>query len=149
MRLKQGLPSLRRLRAFGVVRAALAQSAQRFGFRINQYSVQSNHLHLIVEAEDRRALSRGMQGLSIRLAKALNRVWERRGSVLAERYHDVILRSPRQVRNALAYVLNNSRKHGIHCVEPEPDPYSSGGRRGAGGLVKGHAECVRQRNRSP
>jgi hypothetical protein len=68
-------------------------------------------------ASDRRSecgrgrLSRGMQGLKIRLAKALNRVWRRAGSVFSDRYHAHALKTPREVRNALLYVLNNFRKH--------------------------------------
>ena len=103
---------------------ALAAGSDRFGFRLVHYSVQSNHLHLIVEAKDRRALSRGLQGLLVRIAKALNRLWGRKGSVFSDRYHDRILRTPREVRNALRYVLLNARRHGI--LGPSPDPYSSG-----------------------
>ena len=73
--------------------------------------MQSSHLHLLCEAEDRKALSRGMQGLLIRVAKTLNRLWKRRGSVFAQRYHEHILKTPREVRNALAYVLNNLWRH--------------------------------------
>ena len=126
IRLKRGLPSLRRPRAFHVVRDALAASSDRFGFRLNQYSVQSNHLHLVVEANDSRALSRGMKGLGVRLAMRLNRLWGRSGALLSDRYHAVILRTPRHVRNVLAYVLNNCRRHGIFFVDPVPDPFSSG-----------------------
>ena len=78
-----------------------------------QYSIQSNHLHLIVEAKDQRALSRGMKGLLVRVAKALNRLWRRRGKVVGDRFHERILRTPREVRNALLYVLNNARRHGV------------------------------------
>ena len=76
-----------------------------------QYSIQSSHVHLLCEAVDRAALSKGMQGLLIRISKALNKLWERRGSVFTERYHEHILRTPREVRNALAYVLNNVWRH--------------------------------------
>ena len=65
-----------------------------------------------------------MQGLSVRIARRLNALWKRAGSVFAERYHDVILRTPRQVRNAVRYVLLNARKHG--AAPPGIDPYSSG-----------------------
>jgi len=91
---------------------ALAKGSARFGFRVVHYSVQSNHLHLIAEAPDRRALTRGVQGLLIRLAKGLNRLWRRKGSVFSDRYHDRILKTPREVRNALVYVLQNGVKHG-------------------------------------
>ena len=109
---RDGLPSCRTKTAYAALRAAFAKGCDRFGFRLAHYSVQGNHMHFIVEAKDRAALSRGMQGLLIRVAKALNRVWGRRGSVFADRYHDRVLRTPKEVRNALNYVLANARHHG-------------------------------------
>lgn len=90
---------------------ALAGGQHRFGFRLVHYSVQSNHLHLIAEAADRRSLSRGVQGLNIRVARAINRGLERRGRVFADRYHPRALKTPRAVHFALRYVLLNARKH--------------------------------------
>ncbi|MHC4516736.1 MAG: transposase [Planctomycetota bacterium] len=110
-RLLAGLPRLRNKRVYAVLRAAFMAGCERFGFRLVHYSVQTNHLHLLVEARDRQALSRGLQGLFIRIAKALNRLWARKGTVFADRYHDHILRTPREVRRALAYVLNNGLRH--------------------------------------
>ena len=63
------------------------------------------------DLRDRAALTRGLQGLAIRIAKALNKLWLHRGTVFADRYHDRILRTPREVRNALIYVLANGKKH--------------------------------------
>ncbi|MEM7201580.1 MAG: transposase [Planctomycetota bacterium] len=110
-RLADGLPSLRRQRVYGLLRTAFA-AASNERFRLVHYSVQSNHLHLLVEARDRQALSRGLQGLFIRVARSVNRLWQRRGRVFADRYHDRVLRTPREVRNALSYVLHNARRHG-------------------------------------
>jgi len=76
-----------------------------------QYAVLNDHLHFVVEAPERRALTRGVQGLLIRIARALNKLWQRRGKVFADRYHDRILKTPREVRNVLRYVLGNGRKH--------------------------------------
>ena len=106
------------------------QLAHKSGFGITQFSVQSNHLHLIIEAHDRVALSKGVQGLKIRLAKRLNQLFgRRRGTVFPERYHAQPLRSPRQVRSALLYVLNNRRRHlaqsGRGLQRDYVDPYSS------------------------
>ncbi len=123
-RLLPGLPSLRREGTLMTLRRVLSAGSERFGFRLVEFSVQTNHLHLIAEAEDARALTRGMQGLLVRIAKALNREWGRRGKVLGDRYHARILRSPRDVRHALVYVLQNARKHGAHIVGI--DPFSSG-----------------------
>ena len=111
LKLERGLPRLRNKAAYRVLRRAFVGANAKDGFRLCEYSVQGNHIHLIVEAKDRPALSRGMQGLAIRIALGLNRLWERTGRVFADRYHDRILRTPREVRNALAYVLNNARRH--------------------------------------
>jgi REP element-mobilizing transposase RayT len=126
LRLRKGLPRLRRAGAYQVIRGAFVAARGRFGLRLNHYAVLGNHLHLIVEAPDRRAVTRGMQGMAIRLAKRSNRWWDRRGSVFAERYHEHALRTPREVRNALAYVLLNARKHGLAVSASRPDSYSSG-----------------------
>ena len=91
--------------------AAFAAGCDRRGFRLCHYVILNDHMHFLVEAKDRTALSRGLQGLLIRVAKALNKLWQRRGKVFADRYHDRILKTPREVRNAIRYVLQNGRKH--------------------------------------
>jgi REP-associated tyrosine transposase len=105
-----GIPSLREQTLFLAVRSALARGSKP-AFRLLQYSVQANHIHLIVEAADRVSLSRGAQGLSVRIAKSINRALARRGRVWSERYHSRPLRTPRETRAALRYVLFNFRKH--------------------------------------
>ena len=110
---------------YATLRAAFAAGCSRGGFRLVHYSVQRNHLHMIVESTNARSLSRGMQGLSIRIARTLNRLWSRSGAVFADRYHDHILRTPREVRHALAYVLNNARRHGI-ALKLAIDTFASG-----------------------
>jgi REP element-mobilizing transposase RayT len=111
LRVVAGVPSLRVWRLFARVQQALAGGQRRFGFRLVHYSVQSNHLHLIAEAADRRSLSRGVQGLNVRVARAINRQLERKGRVFADRYHARALQTPRAVHFALRYVLLNARKH--------------------------------------
>jgi REP element-mobilizing transposase RayT len=110
LRLVRGLPSLRGKAAFRVVREALA-APRPGGVRVVHYSIQSNHVHLLVEAQSTQGLARGMQALSIRLAKQLNRSFERKGRVFADRFHARALKTPLEVRRALAYVLNNFRRH--------------------------------------
>jgi hypothetical protein len=104
---------------FGVVRAAMA-AASGPSFRLLQFSVQADHVHALVEADGATAFIRGVQGLAIRIAKALNRALARRGAVWADRYHARLLPTPREVRNALVYVLNNFRKHvrGASGIDP-------------------------------
>ena len=94
-----------------VMRRAFSLGKERERFRLVQYAVQPNHLHLIVEASDKRALSSGARGLAIRIARRLNAMLGRIGKVFADRYHAVELSSARQVRNALAYVLLQERRH--------------------------------------
>ncbi len=86
-------------------------ACERGGFRVAHYSLQRDHVHRVVEAAGKRALGNGMKSVSSRLAFAVNRVFGRSGAVLDGRYHVHVLRTPREVRNALAYVLLNSRKH--------------------------------------
>ena len=124
VRLRDRLPSLRSHAERAALGRAFALGRDRFGFRLVHHSIQSNHFHLIVEACERRALSRGMKGLLVRGARALNELWSRRGSVFADRFHARSLRTPREVRNALVYVLQNARRHGIHGQGP--DEFSSG-----------------------
>jgi REP element-mobilizing transposase RayT len=126
LKVRDGLESLRGPREFEAICLAFLAGKEKEGFRLVHFSVMENHIHLIVEADDKLALARGLQGLKVRIAKKLNKLWNRRGSVFADRYHAVVLRTPNQVRHALAYVLNNARKHGKHFGVDEPDPCSSG-----------------------
>ena len=75
------------------------------------YSVQRNHVHLLVESAGKKALGRGMKSIAARLARAAHRVFGLSGAVLYGRYHLHVLKTPHEVRNALAYVLLNTRKH--------------------------------------
>jgi putative transposase len=111
LRVRDDLPNLRRHKLWGALRERFRAGCDRFGFRLVDFSVQSNHIHLICEGNDRRALSRGMQGLAIRLARCLNKRLGRRGKVFAERYHARQLPTPAETRNALLYVLGNLARH--------------------------------------
>jgi REP element-mobilizing transposase RayT len=115
--------NLRSRRCFTVIEACLAGALGRFGLRVVQFSVMGNHIHLIVEADSSKALSRGMQGLSIRIAKTLNRLMNSDGRVFADHYHARLLASPTELVNAIAYVLGNHRHHYGHAVHV--DPFSS------------------------
>jgi REP element-mobilizing transposase RayT len=130
MRFSDGLPSLRELVAWRVIVEMFRELQSGATFRIVHYSILSNHLHLIVEADGAEAFALGMRSLTIRLARRLNRVWQRRGRVLAHRFHARELCSPREVRNSLLYVLCNARKHfakdGVRMPSDWIDPHSSG-----------------------
>ena len=111
LRVRPDVPSLRSVRLVRAFERSVAQACERGDFRVVQYSLQSNHVHLLVEAAHRDALARGMIAIGSRLARAVHRVFERPGPVLADRYHVRVLKTPREVRNALRYVLLNARRH--------------------------------------
>lgn len=114
------LPSMRDELIYNEVRRSLdrkqIQSLKRAArgdcsFQIVHFSVQHDHIHLIVEAANRVALARGMAGLAIRVARAVNKRLGRRGRFWHDRYHRSDLPTARSVRNAIRYVLHNFTKH--------------------------------------
>jgi REP element-mobilizing transposase RayT len=162
LRVVDAIGSLRKRHMYKALREATIAIArrelhddERNAFRIVHISIQRNHVHLIVEAQHKMALSRGMQAFQISAAKHLNRAvslksiraafgakWRsdaryraamrdrRRGTVFPDRFHQEIITSPKQARHALAYVLNNWRKHredrvGLAATW-KVDPFSTG-----------------------
>lgn len=131
MRVRDDVRSLRARATFLAILAAFAAAKERSGLRLVHYSVLGNHLHLIVEAADRDALSREIHGLAIRLARAINRAQERRGRVFADHYFEHPLRTPAEARHAIRYVEENQRLHELRAGRPAPagvDPCSSAAR---------------------
>lgn len=114
MRAVAGMPSLRSQVVFAVVEREV-RGGSRKGLRILHFSVQRDHVHMILEAEDATALARGVQRFASRVAMAANAVTRRHGKVWRERYHREDLTTPTQVRNAYVYVLMNHRKHAIQA----------------------------------
>jgi putative transposase len=111
LRRAKGLPGLRSELLYNQIREAV-RLTRREDFRIVEYSVQRDHVHMLVEAESAAALAAGMKSFAVRAARRLNsRALRRHGSVWAERYHRRDLGSPRDVRNAVVYVMNNHLKH--------------------------------------
>lgn len=111
LRVRPGVPSLRSPRLVREFERSIGRACERGDFRVVHYSLQSNHAHLLVEAKNRQTLARGMIAVGSRLARAVNRVFRRSGPVLSDRYHFHPLETPREVRNALRYVLLNARRH--------------------------------------
>jgi REP element-mobilizing transposase RayT len=120
------VPSLRAARLVRELERSWAHACDRGDFRLVHYSLQGNHVHMLVEAADRSALACGMKAVATRLARAVNRVFRRRGPVLADRYHLRVLETPREVHRALRYVLLNARRHARRLVgAARLDPASS------------------------
>ena len=100
---------------------------ERFDCSLRQYSVQRDHIHLLVETRKTSDLSRYMQGLQIRFAKALNKLWKRTGKVFADRFFAKLCPDWRAIRAVTRYVLNNALRHGVRDWRvTEADPFSSG-----------------------
>ena len=136
VRVARKVGKLRKRHLYRAIRRAMITTYRRTTFRIVHASIQATHLHLIVEADDREALCRGMQGFQISAAKHINAAIgieestkRRRGSVFPDRYHPEIITSRRRARHCLAYVLNNWRRHGEDRLKVardlEIDPFST------------------------
>src|SRR5205085_12271999 len=129
LRVSPEVGTLRTKTRVKAIRAAMRAAHEKRGdqMRVVQFSVQSTHVHLIVEAKDKAALSSGMKGFQVRVAKKLNKIAGRKGTVFTDRFHAHTLRTPSEVRHAYAYVLLNSRHHtGRPSPEAFIDPCSSG-----------------------
>lgn len=109
-KIARGLPSLRLDGVAAAIVDAIRRSHKRT-FRVCQYSIQADHIHMVVEAGSRDSLGRGMQGLAVRIARGVNRALARVGKVFKERYHARDLKTPTEVRNVLRDVLLNRAKH--------------------------------------
>jgi len=141
LRARGGLPSFRHQRVSDMFRRVLHdQRGRRYAasFQVVEFSIQANHLHLIVEAtgieetggvDAKDALRAGVSGLAIAFARRLNRLLGRRGKVWGDRWHGRELASPREVRNALVYVFRNLARHGTTMIgDGLVDPLSSASR---------------------
>ena len=111
MKLCAGLPSLRSREESEIFFAALRRVNRDHDVRIVHWVLLSNHMHLIVEGDDREGVRKAMQGLAISLIRRWNHLWGRSGQVFADRYHRRDLTTPTEVRNGLRYVFTNQARH--------------------------------------
>jgi REP element-mobilizing transposase RayT len=131
LKVLKDVPRLRSARLVAELERSWREACERRRFRLVHYSIQGDHVHLIVEAGSARDLACGMKSIAARFARAVNRVFHRAGRVLADRCHVHVLKAPREVRNAIAYVLLNARRHLVKAGRMLPrlgsiDPASSG-----------------------
>jgi len=129
IRVRDRVLSLRRRDTFARMTNAIAAARERLGMRLCHFAVLGNHAHFLVEADDKRALSRAMKGLGVRIAKSLNRLMRAlrlpraRGAVYFDRYDAAALDSPTRTARALAYLADNAHHHGF--ASPGPDAFTS------------------------
>jgi len=149
LRVREGVPDFRRGPVFRAVAAALEAGADRFGFRLLHYAIKSDEVNLIAEARDREALSRGVQGLSVRLARRANAAADRSGKVFGDRYEVRVLKSPAEARQ----VMSGLGERG--AVASTVAPIGRGGRgrggrstsRGGAGALRGGSSTARRQRR--
>ena len=141
LKVEKDVPPLRTAKLVAELERSWREACERGRFRLVHYSIQNDHVHMIVEASSARDLACGLKSIAARFARGVNRVFHRAGRVLADRCHVHVLRMPREVRNAIAYVLLNARRHlakrgrvlpGIARVDPASSGrWFSGWRKGA------------------
>jgi putative transposase len=127
VKLVREIRNVRRFKLAPAMRTAFLRTKKKDEFRLCQFSIQRDHLHLACEADSNEGLARGVQGVEISFAKRINRKLRRTGKVFADRFHAVQIRSPRQMRNVLCYVMNNARRHAepLDPIYGGIDPFSS------------------------
>ncbi len=126
LRVREGVPSLRAPAFVRAFEETLARGCDRGEFRVVHYALLRDHAHLIVEAKDRGALGRGMKSFTRRMLGAMGSAFGWRGGLLADRYHMRVLKTPREVRNAIRYVLLNAARHRGTPLKRNIDLASSG-----------------------
>lgn len=122
MRFKKGLISLRGPEMAKAFKAGLLK-AKKAGLGVVHYAVESNHVHFFSEAGSNESLRSGMASFGSGFGKGVRKATGGKGSVFEGRYHLRVLKTPRQTKNALAYVLLNHSKH--EGSLPYPDDYCS------------------------
>ena len=111
-----GLPKLRKLRYAKVIGDTMREASRRHertrvSFGVVHFSIQNDHLHLVVEAGSKQTMGRELRRLGVTLAKRLNRRMSRTGRVIVDRYHARPMSTPRETRYAIVYVLQNHKHH--------------------------------------
>jgi REP element-mobilizing transposase RayT len=133
LRMAEHVWNLRSQRSFAVIHGSLGDVRDRSDARVIDFSIQGNHIHLVVEARGPRALATAVRALTIRLARRLNKMMGRRGRVFEDRFHMHVLRTPAEARNAVRYVRGNFASHATRRGERVSfewvDPYASDGTR--------------------
>lgn len=122
MKLAKGLPNLRQPEFLEAWTRGVSR-ARDIGLRIQQFSIQSDHIHLIGESDDNESLERGITSLTGSVTWALRKIFGYHGKVFRSRYHLQAIKIPTMMRNAIKYVLFNNDHH--TGVDRRGDEFSS------------------------
>lgn len=100
-----------------------AENAKKHQLHVLHFSLQSNHVHLILECVNNKALANGMKSLAGGFGRAIRKCGGGEGPVFKGRYHLQLIKKPKQMKSGLAYVLLNQSKH--EELVPYSDRFSS------------------------
>jgi putative transposase len=122
LRFNEAIPNLR-VEKFVLKFIAAIEKARAKGLDVNHFTIESTHIHFMGETENNDLLTKGILSLQSCIVWALRKIFGHYGDVFQGRYHLHELETPREVRNALLYVIFN---HAKHCkVERFADAFSS------------------------
>jgi REP element-mobilizing transposase RayT len=100
-RLERALSALQTRRTYAALKRATQLTLARDDFRIVHIAVLPHRVELIIEADNKTALARGMQGFQVSAARSLNREARRTGTAFPDRYKMRILQTRPDVRDAI------------------------------------------------
>ncbi len=100
LRLANGRKTMRDARMRKLVGECVDAANGRFGTKILGCWGEDTSILLVVESDGCEALASAMQGLSVRIAKRVNRTFGTRGAVFGQRYDAIVLVKLRRMKRA-------------------------------------------------
>lgn len=103
--------NLKNKEVLSILKRAILNS-RKMGLRVIHFTLEYDHIHLLIEAENNHLLGKGMQSFGVTLSKAINKLKKTSGQVYRHRYHFRKITSARQLKNVMNYIFRNGLKHG-------------------------------------
>ena len=91
----------------------LYEAKKRFGLVVLNYTVTSNHIHLLVKDTGGSVISESLQLIAGRVAQQYNHRKKRKGAFWEDRYHATAVDSGRHLLRCLVYVDMNMVRAGV------------------------------------
>ncbi|MGZ3789032.1 MAG: transposase [Bacteriovorax sp.] len=110
VKIKKNRADMKNKSVLGLLKRAI-KNARRQGLKVIHYSLEYDHVHLLIEADNNYILGKGMQAFGVTLSKAINRMRKLKGGVYKHRYHFRHISSARELKNVMNYIFTNGLKH--------------------------------------
>jgi len=91
----------------------LFEAKKRYGLCILNYTVTSNHIHLLVVDTEKDTVYRSLQLIAGRLVQEFNARTKRKGAFWEDRYHAVAVESEAHLAKCLVYIDLNMVRAGV------------------------------------